>query len=69
MVGAEKQLRKGKLKEDLPRGIAKKSFDKEAWKPKTELGRKVKSGEIKLMEEVIGSGKKILESEIIDALL
>ncbi len=55
--------------EDLPRGVAKKSFDREAWKPKTELGRKVKSEEIKSMGEVIDSGRKILEPEIIDALL
>lgn len=63
-------VRKGrKGKDDLPRGVAKKGFDREAWKPKTELGRKVKAEEIKSMDEVIDSGKKILESEIIDALL
>ena len=63
-------VRKGrKGKDDLPRGVAKKGFDREAWKPKTELGRKVKAEEIKSMDEVINSGKKILESEIIDALL
>ncbi|MEK6856637.1 MAG: 30S ribosomal protein S5 [Nanoarchaeota archaeon] len=56
-------------KEGLPRGIAKKGFDKEAWKPKTELGKKVKSGEIPQMSGVIDTGKKILEPEIVDALL
>lgn len=65
MVEVEKTLEK----EGLPRGIAKKGFDREAWKPKTELGRKVKSGEINLMAGVIDTGKKILEPEIVDALL
>ncbi|MBI2106330.1 30S ribosomal protein S5 [Candidatus Woesearchaeota archaeon] len=63
----EKVVRK--VKEDLPRGIVKREFDKEAWKPKTEIGRKVKSGEIKSMEEIFNSGKKILESKIVDALI
>ena len=49
--------------------IPKKEFNKDAWKPKTELGRKVKSGEIKDIEDVLGKGKKILESEIVDILL
>lgn len=39
------------------------------WVPKTELGRKVKAGEITDIEEVFNSGENILESEIIDALL
>lgn len=41
----------------------------QAWVPKTELGRKVKNGEINSIEEIIYSGKRILEPEIIDALL
>lgn len=47
----------------------KPAFDKEAWKPKTELGRKVKSGEITDIKEILDKGKKILEAEIIDILL
>ncbi len=39
------------------------------WNPKTELGKKVASGEVKTLAEVIASGKKILEPEIIDFLL
>jgi len=45
-----------------------REFDKESWKPKTELGRKVKKGEINL-DEIIDKGYKILESEIVDALI
>jgi len=41
----------------------------EEWIPKTELGRKVKAGEITTIEEVMNSGKKILESEIVDAVI
>lgn len=39
------------------------------WKPKTEIGAKVKSGEIKDVDAVLDSDKKILESELVDALL
>jgi small subunit ribosomal protein S5 len=39
------------------------------WVPKTELGKKVKSGEIKDIDQVLSSGKRILEAEIIDTLL
>ena len=41
----------------------------EKWVPKTELGKKVKAGEIKDIDQVLSSGKKILESEIVDSLL
>ncbi|MAG47808.1 30S ribosomal protein S5 [archaeon] len=57
-------------KDDAPRGVAmEKEFDKEAWIPKTDLGKKIKSGEFKTIDEVIKSGKKILESEISDYLI
>jgi small subunit ribosomal protein S5 len=41
----------------------------EDWKPKTELGRRVKAGEITTIEEALNSGRRILESEIVDALI
>ncbi len=51
-------------------GVEKlKPIDKETWQPKTKLGQMVKSGEIYSLEEVINSGKPILEPEIIDVLL
>ncbi len=57
--------------EQIAAEAAKKKvvFDKEAWKPKTELGRKVKSGEITNIDEILDSGKKIMETEIVDVLL
>jgi small subunit ribosomal protein S5 len=39
------------------------------WIPKTDIGRKVKSGEIKSIDEIIDRGIQIKESEIVDALL
>jgi len=44
-------------------------FDKEAWNPKTSIGKKVKSGEITKIDEILDNGIKILEQEIIDVLL
>jgi len=44
-------------------------FDIESWKPKTELGRKVKLKEIKDIDEILNNGIKILEQEIVDVLL
>jgi len=39
------------------------------WVPKTELGRKVHSGQITTMAEVIRSGLPLREAQIVDALL
>jgi small subunit ribosomal protein S5 len=39
------------------------------WKPKTELGREVKEGKIKTIDEILEKDRKILESEIVDSLL
>jgi len=43
--------------------------DLDRWIPKTEIGRKVKSKEIQNIDEIIRSGGKILEAEIIDTLV
>jgi small subunit ribosomal protein S5 len=40
----------------------------ELWKPKTELGRQVKKKEITDLAQVLESGKRILEAEIVDLL-
>lgn len=45
------------------------TFDITTWQPKTEIGKQVKSGEIKDIDEILGIGKRILEPEIVDALL
>lgn len=40
-----------------------------SWKPKTEIGKLVKEGVITNIDEVLAKGRKILEPEIIDALI
>jgi len=39
------------------------------WVPKTELGKEVLAGKIKTIDEILESGRKVLESEIFDYLL
>ncbi len=43
--------------------------DLASWEPKTKLGADVKRGRIKDIDEILDAGKKILEPEIVDALL
>jgi len=44
-------------------------IDVDAWTPKTELGRKVKSGEVKDIDLVLKSGQVIMEDEIVEVLI
>ena len=48
---------------------AKPGFDVEGWTPKTELGMKVKTGEITDIDQILNHGEKILEPEIVDILI
>ncbi len=67
MVRDKSKNRSGKKGES---GISQdKGFDMEAWQPKTELGKKVKKGEIVNIDEVLDRGQRILEAGIVDALL
>ncbi len=51
-------------------GIKKeREFDKDSWSPLTELGKKVKAGEIKNIDEILDKGEHILEAQIVDMLL
>lgn len=55
-----------------PEEILKKiqiTADVEKWVPKTSLGKKVKAGEIKNIDEIIDNGLPILEAEIVDMLV
>ncbi|MBI2667544.1 30S ribosomal protein S5 [Candidatus Woesearchaeota archaeon] len=45
------------------------SYGLESWNPKTELGRKVKSGEIKDIDYILDNGIRIMEQEIVELLL
>jgi len=40
-----------------------------AWEPKTKLGREVKDGKIKNINEILDNNRKILEEQIVDSLL
>jgi len=46
-----------------------KKMQRESWKPKTALGKKVNAGEVKNINEILDRGIIILETEIIDILL
>lgn len=66
----EEEIKEEVIEVELPKGIRTiKQFDKEGWIPKTSLGKKVKKGEIKTIDEILGKGLKILEPEIIDFLI
>ncbi len=41
----------------------------ESWEPKTKLGREIKDGKIKDIDEILDRNEKILEPEIVDSLL
>lgn len=47
----------------------KKEVEEILWKPKTELGRKVKSGEITSIGQALAFGKRIMEPEITETLI
>jgi len=49
--------------------IKEKVFDKEAWQPKTSIGKKCKAEEIKKIDEILDNGIRILEPEIVDLLI
>lgn len=47
----------------------KKKVEVGEWKPRTEVGRMVKNGEIKSVGEILDNGKRIMEPEIVDILV
>lgn len=49
--------------------LERREIETESWKPKTDMGKKVKSGEIKDINDVLEQGKPILETEIVDVLM
>ncbi|MEM2915838.1 MAG: 30S ribosomal protein S5 [Candidatus Woesearchaeota archaeon] len=49
--------------------VPKEIVDIAAWQPKTSLGKKVKSGEITDIDQILDKGLKILEPTIVEVLL
>jgi len=67
MIMTEKRKYKSRYKDK--KNETKVVFDKEAWKPKTNLGKRVKNDEVVDINEILDNGIKILEPGIIDVLL
>src|SRR3989344_2669340 len=58
------------LEEEIVEEVKKKgAFEKGAWKPKTSLGINVKNGVVNNISYVLDQRIKVLEPEIVDALL
>ena len=58
------------VEEEIVEEVKKKeNFEKEAWKPKTSLGIKVKNGEINNIDYILDRRIKILEPEIVNTLI
>lgn len=57
------------IKEVEKEKVPAKKTNLEIWVPRTEIGKKVKAGEITKIEEILDSGKKVMEFQIVDALL
>lgn len=54
---------KGRFEREKPQ------LDVDAWKPKTQIGKQVKAGEITDVDNILETGGNILEPEIVDMLL
>jgi len=65
----------GKITESFKRETRQEAMERikleelDSWKPKTALGKKVREGKIKDINEILDSNQKILEEQIIDLLL
>jgi small subunit ribosomal protein S5 len=63
------EMKKAPVVEDRRKPWERDKRPVEAWEPKTQLGREVKDGKIKNIDEILKSGRKILEAEISENLL
>jgi small subunit ribosomal protein S5 len=63
--------RRGNRGRGKKRGGSRRRYEKEKpeWIPRSELGKKVKAGEIKNIDELLDKGIKITEPEIVDTLV
>lgn len=68
-IEEKKKEKKEEKLEQKEKEISRVEQIRDKWIPKTELGKRVKSGEIKSIDEVLDSGLRILEPEIVDVLL
>ncbi|MBW2977784.1 30S ribosomal protein S5 [Candidatus Woesearchaeota archaeon] len=68
VIQKEEKIEKKEIKKEIKK-TTRKEFDAAAWTPKTEIGKKIKNGEITDIDQVLDSGAKILEAEIVDVLI
>ena len=61
--------RLSKAERDAQRDEETRDRSVSSWAPKTEIGRKVKSGELKKIDDILENNKKILEPQIVDSLM
>ena len=72
---ADKKFKTAEGRGEWKRESREERFAREAqaklddWIPRTELGRKIRAGKIKNIDEILDSGLKIMESEIVDLLI
>lgn len=69
VVKEEKEVPQEVKKETRERSRWDKTPDISSWIPKTKLGKEVKTGKIKNIDEILESKKMILEPEIVDSLI
>jgi len=64
------ELEKEDKRESWEDRIAREDREKlDSWVPKTQLGKDVRAGKVKNIDEVFASGRKVMESEIVDLLV
>ncbi len=68
-VLSEDEVKAASEERALPKAVALGQFDINTWKPKTKTGELVKNKEIKDIDELLDNGVRILEAEIVDALI
>lgn len=69
-VAKTEERRDPRQRETFEEKIAREDKEKlERWAPKTELGKAVRAGKISNIDEILESGRKIMEPEIVNLLL
>lgn len=67
MPEEKKETEEVPVKEEVP--TPEPEIPLEVWQPKTSLGKKVLAGEITDIEQILKSGQRIIEPEIVDRLV
>jgi small subunit ribosomal protein S5 len=66
----KEEIKEEVILEEIPVGIQRnKDSNLDSWNPKTDIGKKVKSGQITNIDEILSSGNKIFETQIVDFLI